>query len=154
MKKVIIIVIVGMIAMGTVCLGQSQVKNKANTVSQNNPLIEHLTNKSFKEKVFNYEVNKVWKYQGKLPCLIDFYADWCGPCRMLSPFVEQMASEYKGKIVVYKINVDQEQQLASAFGISSIPALLFCPMKDKPRMNVGYISQLELQNLIKTTLLK
>ncbi len=87
----------------------------------------HLTTADFKEKVFNYEVNKEWKYEGTLPAIVDFYADWCQPCKMVAPILEDLASEYAGKIMIYKVNTEEEQELASVFGIQSIPTLLFIP---------------------------
>ena len=100
-------------------------------------MLEHLTRETFLSKVFNYETNKEWKYEGARPCIIDFYADWCGPCKMVAPVLEELAAEYDGKINIYKINTEQEQELASAFGVSSIPSLLFIPVSDKPQMATG-----------------
>ena len=90
-------------------------------------MAEHLTKESFLEKVFNYEQNKEWKYTGDKPCIIDFYADWCGPCKMVAPVLEELSKEYDGKLYVYKIDTEAEQELASVFGIRSIPSLLFVP---------------------------
>jgi len=84
----------------------------------------HLTATDFKEKVFNYETGKEWKYEGTLPAIIDFYADWCAPCKMVAPVLEELSSEYEGKLYVYKIDTEAEQELASVFGIRSIPTLL------------------------------
>ncbi len=99
--------------------------------------IEYLTAVTFKQKVFDYSKSKNWSYKGKIPCIIDFYADWCRPCKMISPYLEELAKDYKGKIYVYKINTDKEQELAQAFGIQSIPAVLFVPMSGQPQMMVG-----------------
>ena len=99
--------------------------------------MEHLTKETFKSKLFDYEKNKEWKYQGKLPAIVDFYADWCGPCKMVAPVLEELAKEYEGKIDVYKIDTDKEQELAGAFGINSIPSILFIPKDGKPQMSVG-----------------
>ncbi len=98
-----------------------------------------LTNETFKQKIFNYEVNKEWKYSGNLPAIIDFYADWCMPCRRMSPIVEEIANEFDGKIVVYKVNTDQEQMLSQAIGISGLPTLLFIPATGQPQISVGAI---------------
>ena len=100
-------------------------------------MAEHLTKETFLEKVFNYEQNKEWKYNGDKPCIIDFYADWCGPCRMVAPILEELSKEYEGKLYVYKIDTEAEQELASAFGIRSIPSLLFVPMEGQPQMAMG-----------------
>ncbi len=99
--------------------------------------MEHLTKDTFLEKVFDYEKNKEWKFAGALPCIIDFYADWCGPCKMVAPILEDLAAEYKGKIEVYKVDTDKEQELAAVFGIRSIPSLLFVPKDGKPQMAMG-----------------
>ena len=96
-----------------------------------------MTKETFLEKVFNYEQNKEWKYNGDKPCIIDFYADWCGPCRMVAPILEELSKEYEGKLYVYKIDTEAEQELASAFGIKSIPSLLFVPMEGQPQMAMG-----------------
>lgn len=100
-------------------------------------MAEHLTKETFLEKVFNYEQNKEWKYNGDKRCIIDFYADWCGPCRMVAPILEELSKEYEGKLYVYKIDTEAEQELASAFGIKSIPSLLFVPMEGQPQMAMG-----------------
>ncbi len=100
-------------------------------------MAEHLTKQTFLEKVFNYEQNNEWKFEGDLPCVIDFYADWCGPCKMVAPIMEELSEDYAGKVNIFKINTEQEQELAGAFGITSIPSVLFCPKDDKPRMAVG-----------------
>ena len=98
----------------------------------------HLKKKDFLEKVMNYEKNtKEWVYEGDLPALIDFYADWCGPCKVAAPILEELAAEYKGKIHIYKIDTQVEQELASVFGIQSIPAFLFVPKDGKPTMSNG-----------------
>ena len=99
--------------------------------------MEHLTKETFKEKVFNYEASKEWKFEGKNPCIIDFYADWCGPCKMVAPVLEELAEEYKGKVDIYKVNTEQQQELAAAFGIRSIPSILFCPKDAEPQMSMG-----------------
>ncbi len=99
--------------------------------------MEHLTKETFQEKVFNYEKNKDWKFEGDLPCVIDFYADWCGPCKMVAPILEELSTEYDGKVNIYKVNTEQEQELAGAFGIRSIPSMLFCPADGQPQMAVG-----------------
>ena len=100
-------------------------------------MTEQLTKETFLEKVFNYEQNKDWKFNGELPCLIDFYADWCGPCKMVAPILEELSEEYAGKINIYKVDTEAQQELAAAFGIQSIPSLLFIPVDDKPQMAAG-----------------
>ena len=100
-------------------------------------MIEHLTKETFMEKVFNYEVSKEWKFEGDKPCVIDFYADWCGPCKTVAPVLEELAKEYDGELNVYKVNTEEEQELASAFGIRSIPSFLFVPATGQPQMAMG-----------------
>ncbi len=100
-------------------------------------MIEHLTNESFKEKVFNYEANKEWKFEGTRPAIIDFYADWCGPCKMVAPILEELSKEYDGKVDIYKVDTEAERELAGAFGIQSIPSILFIPIEGQPQMAMG-----------------
>ena len=98
---------------------------------------EELTKATFQEKVFNYEQSKDWKYEGKLPAIVDFWAEWCAPCRMVAPVLEELSEEYEGKINIYKVNTENEQELAAAFGIQSIPSLLFIPVDEQPQMAAG-----------------
>jgi thioredoxin len=100
-------------------------------------MVEHLTKETFLKKVFNYEKNKEWKFEGEKPCIIDFYADWCGPCKMVAPVLEELARDYESKIDVFKVNTEEEQELASAFGIRSIPSFLFVPVEGQPQMAMG-----------------
>jgi thioredoxin len=99
--------------------------------------LEHLTKESFKEKVFNFEVNKEWKYEGKTPAIIDFYADWCAPCRMVAPILEELKEEYGDKLEIFKVDTEQEREISSMFGIQSIPSLLFIPVDGQPQMAMG-----------------
>jgi thioredoxin len=106
-----------------------------------------LTNEAFKKNVFDYVANKDWKYEGDKPAIIDFYADWCPPCRQLSPLVEEIAKEYEGKIVVYKVNTDKEKELARNLGIESLPTLLYIPAKGRPQVTLGYLPK---ENIVRT----
>jgi thioredoxin len=99
--------------------------------------LEHLTKDSFKQKVFNYETSKDWKYEGTKPAIIDFYADWCMPCKMVAPVLEELKEEYGDKLEIYKVNTEEQNELASLFGIQSIPSLLFIPLKGQPQMAMG-----------------
>jgi len=114
----------------------------------------HLTTADFKEKVFNYEKNKEWKYEGNLPAIIDFYADWCQPCKMVAPVLEELAGEYAGQIMIYKVNTEEEQELASVFGIQSIPTLLFIPKEGQPQAAMGALPKQTFEQAIKEVLLK
>ena len=116
--------------------------------------VKHLTSAEFKELVFNYEVDKEWKYRGSLPAIIDFYADWCGPCKTVAPILKELAEENSGKIVVYKVNTEEEQELASVFGISSIPTILFVPMVGQPTGSLGAMPKHKFENIINEVLLK
>lgn len=100
-------------------------------------MLEHLTTETFKEKVFNFETNKEWKFEGSKPCLIDFYADWCSPCKMVAPILEELQKEYDGKLNIYKVDTEDQRELAGIFGIRSIPSLLFVPMEGQPQMAAG-----------------
>jgi thioredoxin 1 len=100
-------------------------------------MVEYLTKETFLDKVFNYEKNKEWKFEGEKPCIIDFYADWCGPCKIVAPVLEELAKDFDGKIDVFKVNTEEEQELASAFGIRSIPSFLFVPAEGQPQMAMG-----------------
>jgi thioredoxin 1 len=116
-------------------------------------VIVQLSDETFKKMVFNYEVNKEWKYLGSKPAIIDFYADWCAPCRQLSPIVEEIASEYEGRIVVYKVNTDKERVLTQNIGISSLPTLLFIPVNGKPQITIGVLPKESLLKTVKEILL-
>jgi len=115
-------------------------------------MVEHLKKETFKEKIFNFEENKEWKFEGELPCLIDFYADWCQPCKMVAPILEELAEEYKGKINVFKVNTEEEQELAAVFGVRSIPSLLFVPMDEQPQMAMGALPKDTFEKAIEDVL--
>lgn len=115
--------------------------------------VVHITKADFLKKVYDFEKNPdEWKYLGPQPAIVDFYADWCGPCRQLSPVLDELAKEYSGKLTIYKVNVDNERGLATFFGIRSIPTLLFIPMKGKPQRSLGALSKTELKGIIKDVL--
>jgi thioredoxin len=116
--------------------------------------MEHLTKETFQTKVFNYEKNKDWKFEGELPCIIDFYADWCQPCKIVAPILEELSKEYEGKINIYKVNTEEETELAAAFGIQSIPSILFCPSDKQPQMAQGALPKETFIQAINDVLLK
>ncbi len=111
-----------------------------------------LSDDSFTTKVFDYENQTQWSYNGELPAIVDFYADWCGPCKKLAPILSDLAKEYKGKIIVYKVNTQHARKVASAFGISSIPTLLFIPKTGTPSKSVGFMSKQDIKKAIKDVL--
>lgn len=116
--------------------------------------VVELDKQQFLEKVWNYETNpNAWVYNGSLPCVIDFNAKWCGPCRKMEPILKDLAIKYNGKIIIYKVDVDKEKELASLFGISSIPAFLFCPTNGEPRGTMGAYPADEFEKIIRTVLL-
>lgn len=113
-----------------------------------------LTTEDFKNKVFNYEIDKEWNYKGALPAIIDFYADWCGPCKMVAPVLEELAKEFDGKIIIYKVDTEAEQELSAVFGIRSIPTFLFIPMEGKPMMQPGALPKNAFKQVIEEHLTK
>jgi thioredoxin 1 len=115
-------------------------------------MTEHLNIDTFKEKVFNFEQNKDWKYEGELPCIIDFYADWCAPCKIVAPILDELSKEYNGKLHVYKVNTEEERELAGIFGIQSIPSLLFVPKEGQPQMALGALPKETLKRAFKDVL--
>ena len=115
-------------------------------------MVEHLNKETFKEKVFNYEKNQQWIFEGTKPCLIDFYADWCGPCKMVAPVLEELSKEYNGKLDIFKVNTEIEQEIASVFGIQSIPSLLFVPTDGQPQMAMGALPKDTFVKAIKDVL--
>lgn len=114
----------------------------------------YLTKAEFVKRVADYEKNpKQWVYYGDKPCIIDFYTTWCGPCKRLAPILEELAKEYKGKIYIYKVDAEKEQQLSMAFGIKSYPSLLFCPQTGNPQMALGALPKADLVKIIDQLLL-
>jgi len=111
-------------------------------------MVEHLTRDTFVSKVFDFDSLKDWKFAGTAPAIVDFWAEWCPPCKMLSPVLDEIAREYEGKLNVYKVNTDEQGEIASLFGIQSIPSLLWIPMDEKPRMVVGALPRAGLLKLV------
>lgn len=145
MRKTILI---AMVILATALTANAQDKKEESKV-------KHLTYKEFIKKVWDFEKDpNTFNYKGKLPAVIDFYADWCGPCRRVAPIMEKMAEEYDGRLLVYKINVDQERELATAFNVKSIPMVLFIPMEGQPMMQVGALPEEGYKKVIVEQLLK
>lgn len=144
MKRLIIIMLALAPLLLQACQGsgasekdQKDQKQAVKTDKEKEKAVIHLTSADFRQKIMDYRNNDQWNYKGNKPCLIDFYADWCGPCRITSPIIEDLAKQYAGKINVYKVDVDKEKELASVMGIRSIPTFLYCPVEGKPRMSSG-----------------
>lgn len=143
MKKIFIILAVAVLSMGISYAGN----NGEKTV--------HLTKAEFLKKVVDYENNvNEWKYLGDKPAIIDFYANWCGPCKRLSPILEEIAAEYDGEVIIYKVNVDEERDIATAFGIRSLPTLFFVPTQGNPSVVEGFLPKEELYKAMNATILK
>ena len=157
------ILLIGIAVLWLTSCGHSQTQNQSQTQTQNTssstktetvmkPI--ELTKADFLQKVANYETSpKEWKYLGDKPDLIDFYATWCGPCKMVAPILEELAAEYGDSIVIYKVDTDKEQELAAVFGIRSIPSLLFIPLNGTPQMAQGAMSKADFKRAIDQLLL-
>lgn len=115
---------------------------------------KQLTTQDFKEKVFDYVQEQEWKYQGQLPAIIDFYADWCGPCKVVAPVLEELSNEYEGQLVIYKVDTEKEIELSSVFGIQSIPTFLFIPVDGNPMMQRGAFPKKVFEEVIEERLLQ
>ncbi len=113
-----------------------------------------MNSEMFKSKIMDYETSSEWNYKGDRPAIIDFYATWCGPCKATAPNVEKIAEEFDGKIDVYKVDVDQQQELAAVFGVQSIPTILFIPKTGTPTKNVGAMGYAQLKEAVNEVLLK
>lgn len=112
-----------------------------------------LTTQDFKDKIFNYDTEKEWKYKGDIPAIIDFYADWCGPCKMVAPVLEELSNEYEGKLLIYKVDTEAQQELAAVFGIQSIPTFLFIPVNKEAMLQLGALPKNVFKQIIEEQLL-
>ena len=145
MKKAILIALVMMVTAMTANAQEKKTESK----------VKHLTYNEFLKKVWDFEKNPTtFEYKGKLPAVIDFYADWCGPCRRVAPIMERMAEDYEGRLLVYKVNVDQEKGLAAVFQAKSIPMVLFIPMEGMPYKQVGAMQEQNYREVVEEHLLK
>ena len=163
-RKIILATAVLAFSLSACSDNQSQKQTTANSENKtiinskkkgDNMKVTELTTADFKTKVRNYEQHpQEWVFEGKRPALVDFYATWCGPCKALSPIVEELAEKYDGKVDFYKVDVDKQEELAALFGIRSIPSLLFIPMEGQPEMSVGAMNMEQLQKAIEEKLIK
>lgn len=156
MKNKSVLLLVFLAVIGVACQSKTDKSDQTKVQKGDSEMgTIHLTKAEFLSKVANYESSpSEWKYLGDKPCIVDFYADWCGPCKAVAPILEELAKEYAGKIIIYKVNTDQEPDLSAAFGIRSIPSFLFCPMAGKPQMTSGAMSKADFKKAIDDLLLK
>lgn len=155
MKRYNLLAILAILLLSVGACAQTTVKSTTTPLAASKPKgteVVHLDKESFKKLVFDFETLKEWKYSGSMPAILDFYADWCGPCRMLAPHLEELQAKYKGKLQVYKINTDKQKELAAAFGISSLPTIVFVPMTGQPQAAMGYRPLADLESDVKNVL--
>ncbi len=136
-----------------IVLSEDTVKTEKPAVEETGKVI-HLNAASFREKVHDYKANPKWKFKGDLPCIIDFYADWCRPCKELSPVLDELAKEYQGKIRIYKVNTDYEGELTNFYEVQYLPTLLLCNLTGEPNKQVGGLTKAQLKSKIEESLLK
>jgi len=148
----ILIVLVVLVSLFSCQTGVSESGGETNKEVVESGAIAVLDANAFKEKVFDFENEAAWKFKGERPCVIDFYADWCAPCRRMQPVLNELAIEYDGKIDIYKVNVDKEKNLSMAFGVSSIPAFIFCPKEGAPFGAAGMMSKEDFKVQLDTLL--
>ena len=157
MKKVLVTILSALLLASCGGNKKEQKENKvqAKTTVEESSYVKSLDYKTFVKKIWDIErYPDSFAYQGKLPCIIDFYADWCGPCRKVAPIMEEMAQKYEDEIIVYKVNVDKEQKLPTVFKVKNIPTVFFFPTDGQPLSQVGALSKEEYQNLINKHLIK
>lgn len=149
MKKVLVVVALVMVSVIVYAFNDSGESNQGKKEVTGNGEVVVMDKDMFLKDVFDYEKSKEWKYKGDKPAIIDLYADWCGPCRQTAPIMKELAKEYAGKIVIYKVNVDKQKELAALFNATSIPLFVFIPMKGDPQLFRGLlIKQLTRKRLM------
>ena len=154
MKKISVIAFALFIMVLISCNSVGGTKSENTSTEIKEGVVNQMSTEMFKNLVYNYQKNpKDWIYEGNLPCIIDFYADWCRPCKMVAPIMDDLAKQYKGKVVFYKVNTDEERELSQVFNIRSIPALLYVPKNGKPQMSVGAYNKENYVQQINTFLL-
>lgn len=154
MKKIILAAAMMTLVVSS-CNGKQKETEKATNKTENKMKTIHLSKSDFLTKVANYETTpNEWKYLGDKPAIVDFYASWCGPCKTIAPTLEELAAEYGDQIYIYKVDTEEEQELAAAFGIRSIPTLLFIPMDGEPQMAQGAMPKASFKEAIEKVLLK
>lgn len=154
MKKAILYLFIGSIILSSCKSVESEksIPQSATNQTLKNQVI-YLTNETFKQQVFNYDLNKEWKYNGTMPAIIDFYADWCAPCRQISPVIEELAKEYDGRIIVFKVNTEKERFLAQNLGVQALPTVMLIPLEGQPQVIMGALPKAELVKAIQEVLL-
>jgi thioredoxin len=158
MKKtnllIVLISVVMMISCKNTTKSNEETVKPANKFDNQGKVIQ-ISKMDFTDLIMDYEKNpQNWVFKGEKPCIVDFYADWCRPCKMVAPIMEDLAKEYEGKINIYKVNVDNEKELSQFFQIESIPAILFIPLKENPSMQAGAMSKEQYKQIIEDFLLK
>jgi len=157
MKKISILLLAILVNFGfTACntnaaedKGKNEVKASASTKTETSGSVIYLNEESFRKLVWNYNQNpQEWLYEGNLPAVIDFYADWCGPCKRVAPIMDKLAKDYNGKVKIYKVDTDANRELSSVFGIRSIPSVLFIPQNGKPAMQAGAMQEEQYKQII------
>lgn len=157
MRKISIGLIMAFVVLVTACNNSSKKEETTQTPENkfdNQGKVITLNRASFIDLVMDFEKNpNNWAFKGQKPCVIDFYADWCRPCKMVAPIMEELAVEYQGKINIYKVNVDNEKELAGLINVQSIPAILFCPLNGSPQMQAGAMSKEQYKQIFEELLL-